>query len=201
MKKIVLIILLLLIIINCNPELSKIGDYSIRGDIESLSDLLDDEDWVIREAAVRNLSKTLDNRAVTPLIYALSDEHPNVKAAAIDSLTLFNDKRIVPSISKLLYDKSPLVRIYAIDALGDLIGKKASALIIGIYKNEKDYNVKEWSKYVLRRIGSSEFKKTKKIRKKKVKKTFIKKKIDKKPDKKISNTKKDKKTPKEIKKK
>jgi HEAT repeat protein len=93
-------------------ELLPIG----RPSVEILIEYLDDEDWLVREAAADLLGKIGDVRAVEPLMRRLrTDKDTGVKEIAIKSLGLIGDARPV----ELYIDALPIrpLRVYAIEAL------------------------------------------------------------------------------------
>jgi HEAT repeat protein len=87
-----------------------------RPSVEILIDYLEDEDWLVREAAADLLGKIGDVRAVEPLMARLrNDKDTGVKEIAIKSLGLIGDARPV----ELYIDALPIrpLRVYAIEAL------------------------------------------------------------------------------------
>jgi HEAT repeat protein len=87
-----------------------------RPSVEILIEYLDDEDWVVREAAADLLGKIGDVRAVLPLMQRLqSDKDTGVKELAVKALGLIGDPRPV----ELLVELIPIrpLRVFAIEAL------------------------------------------------------------------------------------
>jgi HEAT repeat protein len=87
-----------------------------RPSVEILIEYLEDEDWLVREAAADLLGKIGDVRAVEPLMKRLrQDKDTGVKEIAIKSLGLIGDARPV----ELYVDALPIrpLRVYAIEAL------------------------------------------------------------------------------------
>ena len=87
-----------------------------RPSVEILIEYLEDDDWVVREAAADVLGKIGDVRAVDPLIDRLKrDNDTGVKELATKSLGLIGDSRPV----ELLIDLIPIkpLRILAVEAL------------------------------------------------------------------------------------
>jgi HEAT repeat protein len=87
-----------------------------RPSVEILIEYLEDDDWLVREAAADLLGKIGDVRAVEPLITRLRvDKDTGVKELAIKSLGLIGDARPV----ELLIDAIPIrpLRVYAMEAL------------------------------------------------------------------------------------
>ena len=84
--------------------------------VEILIEYLEDEDWLVREAAADLLGKIEDARAVEPLMKRVRvDKDTGVKELAIKALGLIGDSRPVD----LLVEQIPIrpLRIYAIEAL------------------------------------------------------------------------------------
>jgi HEAT repeat protein len=93
-------------------QLHRIG----RPAVEILLEYLDDDDWIVREAAADTLGKIGDVRAVEPLMERLrSDNDTGVKEHAVKSLGLIGDSRPV----ELYIEVIPIrpLRILAVEAL------------------------------------------------------------------------------------
>lgn len=93
-------------------QLHRIG----RPAVEILLEYLEDDDWVVREAAADTLGKIADVRAVEPLMIRLkSDKDTGVKEHALKSLGLIGDPRPV----ELFIEVIPIrpLRILAVEAL------------------------------------------------------------------------------------
>jgi HEAT repeat protein len=87
-----------------------------RPSVEILIEFLEDDDWVVREAAADVLGKIADIRAVEPLMERLRiDPDTGVKELATKSLGLLGDARPVD----LLIDMIPIrpLRVLAVEAL------------------------------------------------------------------------------------
>ncbi|MDD9820124.1 MAG: HEAT repeat domain-containing protein [Nitrospira sp.] len=87
-----------------------------RPGVEILIEYLEDDDWVVREAAADVLGKIGDVRAVEPLIERLrKDKDTGVKELATKGLGLIGDARPV----ELLIDMIPIrpLRVLAVEAL------------------------------------------------------------------------------------
>ena len=84
--------------------------------VEILIEYLNDEDWVVREAAVDLLGKIGDVRAVEPLMERLRvDKDTGVKELALKALGLIGDARPVDLYVELIPIR-PL-RVFAVEAL------------------------------------------------------------------------------------
>ena len=87
-----------------------------RPSVEILIEYLQDEDWLVREAAADLLGKIGDHRAVEPLMERLrTDKDTGVKELALKSLGLIGDARPV----QLYIEAIPIrpLRVYAMEAL------------------------------------------------------------------------------------
>ena len=87
-----------------------------RPSVEILIEYLEDDDWLVREAAADLLGKIGDVRAVEPLMQRLRlDKDTGVKELAVKSLGLIGDARPV----QLYIESIPIrpLRVYAMEAL------------------------------------------------------------------------------------
>jgi HEAT repeat protein len=90
-----------------------------RPSVEILIEYLDDDDWVVREAAADLLGKIGDVRAVEPLMKRLEhDKDTGVKELAIKALGLIGDARP----TRLYLEAIPIrpLRVYAMEALAKI---------------------------------------------------------------------------------
>ncbi len=90
-----------------------------RPSVEILIEYLEDDDWLIREAAADLLGKIADVRAVEPLMKRLEhDKDTGVKELAIKALGLIGDARP----TRLYLDAIPIrpLRVYAMEALAKI---------------------------------------------------------------------------------
>ena len=111
-----------------------------RPGVEILIEHLEDDDWVVREAAADVLGKIGDVRAVEPLIERLKkDRDTGVKELATKGLGLIGDARPVD----LLIDMIPIkpLRVLAVEALEkikDIEALRPHAEIFKKMKNDRD---------------------------------------------------------------
>ncbi len=111
-----------------------------RPGVEIFIEYLEDDDWVVREAAADVLGKIGDVRAVEPLIERLKkDRDTGVKELATKGLGLIGDARPVD----LLIDMIPIkpLRILAVEALEkikDIEALRPHAEIFKRMKNDRD---------------------------------------------------------------
>lgn len=90
-----------------------------RPSVEILIEYLEDDDWVVREAAADLLGKIADVRAVEPLMRRLEhDKDTGVKELAIKALGLIGDARP----TRLYLEAIPIrpLRVYAMEALAKI---------------------------------------------------------------------------------
>lgn len=90
-----------------------------RPSVEILIEYLEDEDWLVREAAADLLGKIGDVRAVEPLMKRLArDKDTGVKELAIKALGLIGDARP----TQLYLEAIPIrpLRVYAMEALAKI---------------------------------------------------------------------------------
>ncbi len=107
-----------------------------RPSVEILIEYLEDDDWVVREAAADVLGKIGDVRAVDPLIDRLKgDNDTGVKELATKSLGLIGDSRPV----ELLIDLIPIkpLRILAVEALEKMKDVEALRPHVELWKQLK----------------------------------------------------------------
>lgn len=101
-----------------------------RPSVEILIEYLEDEDWLVREAAADLLGKIGDVRAVLPLMKRLEqDKDTGVKELAIKALGLIGDSRP----TQLYLNAIPIrpLRVYAMEAL-------AKIKDVGVLRPHKD---------------------------------------------------------------
>ena len=90
-----------------------------RPSVEILIEYLEDDDWLVREAAADLLGKIADVRAVEPLMIRLErDKDTGVKELAIKALGLIGDARP----AQLYLEAIPIrpLRVYAMEALAKI---------------------------------------------------------------------------------
>ncbi len=108
--------------------------------VEILIEYLEDDDWVVREAAADTLGKIGDVRAVEPLMERLvKDKDTGVKEHAVKSLGLIGDPRPV----ELFIESIPIrpLRILAVEALEkvkDIEVLRPHAELFKQLKNDRD---------------------------------------------------------------
>jgi HEAT repeat protein len=119
--------------------LARIGDARA---VDPLIAALDQDDWMVREAAAKALGKFGDRRAVEPLLKTLSDRERLVRRSAAYSLGNLGDPCVVEPVIKLLDDGSELVRWSAAQSLEKLGDRRAIEPLIKSLADE-DKNVRK----------------------------------------------------------
>jgi HEAT repeat protein len=101
--------------------LSKAGEAAV----EPLLEALQDEQYVVRQAAAVALGDIGDRRAVEGLIEGLGDEHEVVRQGAAVSLGKLGVAEAVDPLLRVIGDESELVRKAVVNALGMIGDKRA----------------------------------------------------------------------------
>ena len=105
-----------------------------RPSVEILIEYLEDDDWVVREAAADLLGKIGDVRAVEPLMQRLRvDKDTGVKELAMKSLGLIGDARP----AQLYIEAIPIrpLRVYAMEALAKVKDVECVAAVQGTVRS------------------------------------------------------------------
>ncbi len=128
-----------------------------RPGVEILIEYLEDDDWVVREAAADVLGKIGDVRAVEPLIRRLTqDKDTGVKELATKGLGLIGDARPVDLLIEMIPVK-PL-RILAVEALEkikDIEALRPYAAMFKQMKNDRDGLVSYNSGVIIDKLEAS----------------------------------------------
>jgi HEAT repeat protein/energy-coupling factor transporter ATP-binding protein EcfA2 len=124
--------------------------------VDSMTKNLKNEDRYVRWRAAYALGKIGSEKAVDPLIGALTtDEDSGVRGRAAEALgELGSGKAVDPLIGALTTDKDSGVRRRAVSALGELGSKKAVDPLIGALTTDKDSDVRLIAADALRKLGS-----------------------------------------------
>ena len=134
-------------------QLHRIG----RPAVEILLEYLEDDDWVVREAAADTLGKIGDVRAVEPLMTRLrSDQDTGVKEHAIKSLGLLGD----PRPAELFIEVIPIrpLRVLAVEALEkikDVEVLRPHVELLKQLKNDRDGLISYNSGVILDKLEAS----------------------------------------------
>ena len=86
---------------------------------------LEDQQFIVRQAAAYALGDVPDRRAVAPLIASLGDPHEAVRLSAAAALGKIGDRAAVEPLIAALSDGDSKVRRMAASALGKLGDKRA----------------------------------------------------------------------------
>lgn len=110
--------------------------------VDSLLQVLNDVNWVVRANAITTLAEMKEQRAVEPCIRALKDSHHGVRGAAAITLGELGDIRAVMPLIQSLNDEHPYVRREAVLALGSLEDVRAQEPLYRVFF-DKDSSVRE----------------------------------------------------------
>ncbi len=103
--------------------------------LDSLIQVLDDENLEVRLAAIWSLGYSGDIRAVDPLIQVLHDNNSNVREQAARSLGWLGDAKAMDPLIQVLHDNNLDVRRAAVVALGDLHSNQAVESLIHVLRD------------------------------------------------------------------
>jgi hypothetical protein len=95
------------------------------GDMESLTDALDDEEEEVRKAAISSLSNLSGPEAVRRISKALNDKKVFVRKTAVKTLASMGGEEVVGPLIRALEDENRIVRKAAVKALASVGNKKA----------------------------------------------------------------------------
>ncbi|HBA85090.1 MAG TPA: hypothetical protein DCZ95_13455 [Verrucomicrobia bacterium] len=118
---------------------------------ESLADLMESKDPLLRDIAVRVLGAMTDPRIVPLLVAILSDESPEVRASALEALGKVKDLRAMNPVMSSAADSSAAVRLQAVRTLGHMGSTQAVEVLIDVLSDE-DPNVRQASVEALEKI-------------------------------------------------
>jgi HEAT repeat protein len=119
--------------------------------IPTLSQLLEDEDWMLRWSVTRALGKINSEAAIPSLLEALKDENQGVCWQAVDALETSGSERTIPMLSHALKNDNPAVRSKVVDALETIGSETAIPALIEAWGDE-DPMVSSRSLFVLGQI-------------------------------------------------
>jgi HEAT repeat protein len=88
--------------------------------IPDLRTALTDEDWSMRNAAVKALGVLRKPELILDLRAALTDTHSDVRRAAVRALGALRDPALIPDLHTALVNRNAGVRRAAVEALGTL---------------------------------------------------------------------------------
>ncbi len=122
--------------------------------VDSLIELLKDQNWIIRDGAVQALEKIRDTRAINPLIEALKDTN---RKRISDALRSIGPAALEPLIEALKNEDSR-IRMGAALVLGEMKNPAAMTALIKA-KKDKDPLVRQFASGAIYRIKKEEKKK------------------------------------------
>ena len=104
---------------------------------KKLVEVIGDESWRVRRAAVDGLARRAADEDVRSLLLAIREEHrdPGVLNSALQVLALSGVDAVAP-LTELLSDPDPDIRIYASHALGDQRDPRAVHELVGALDDE-----------------------------------------------------------------
>jgi HEAT repeat protein len=123
-------------------------------DAAPLMGALDDDSWQVRQAAVRGVSRAMDEDALARLIETVRDHHTDIgRLNAALSALVSSRLDAVPHLTPLLADPHADVRIYTALTLGNLRDARATGTLVPLLE-DSDANVRFHAIEALGRIGS-----------------------------------------------
>lgn len=134
----------------------RIAEVGSAAAVPSLGKAVDNENNIVRLAAVTALGKAQDKRAGEFLIKALRDDDEFVRSVAADGLATVADERTVEPLLTALEDESFQTRTKVIVALGNVGDKRATEALIDIFEKKKTsgrYGIRAYVAEALGKIG------------------------------------------------
>jgi HEAT repeat protein len=128
--------------------LAEIGSTDV---VDPLIGMLGDDDWLVREAAIRGLGNVGDQRAVEPLL-AFLERGGDPLSSVIQVLVQIGDERVGPFLIKVLNNPDATVRKAAAEGLEKFPDPKAFKPLCVLLKDE-DKEVRSEAINALRKIG------------------------------------------------
>jgi HEAT repeat protein len=123
-------------------------------DASSLLGALDDQSWQVRQAAVRGVSRAMDEDVLAHLIETVRDHHTDIgRLNAALSALVASPLDPIPHLTPLLADPHVDVRIYTALTLGNLGDARATGPLVPLLE-DADPNVRFHAIEALGRIGS-----------------------------------------------
>ena len=106
--------------------------------IDTIVDLLGDEDGLVQQAATEALVQ-IGKQAISKLVRAMESNDREVRMYATSALGEIGDKRATDAVIKALNDEEPFVRYEAIDALGIIADREALKPLVELVTDEDVY--------------------------------------------------------------
>ena len=123
--------------------------------IPYLLDILHDENWTIRLAAIHSLLKLETDAAVPGLLKLINDNNTMVRETAISALGKLGNPSVCSYLINLLNDEDMFIRRVVVESLGQLKCDKAVNRLIAMLEYETNH-VKLTVIEALGRIGNSD---------------------------------------------
>lgn len=122
--------------------------------LEPLLQALQDPERSVREAAATALGEIKDPRAIPALVEALKDWEPNVQEAAAKALSVFGEQ-VLPDVLPLLKAEDWHARQGAVMALGYSSLEQATQILLPIFRNDPERNVRNAAMEALKRLQAA----------------------------------------------
>ncbi|MBU7023628.1 MAG: HEAT repeat domain-containing protein [Theionarchaea archaeon] len=124
---------------------------------ETLTSFLGSPSFGMKWRAVITLGELQDERAITPLIEALTHTDKQVRERAARTLSSFKDKRAVTPLINALQDDYFRVRIQAARSLGKIGDERAIAPLIQLFNEKRKFPpfISEAASFALSEIGEA----------------------------------------------
>jgi HEAT repeat protein len=124
---------------------------------ETLASFLDSPSFDMKWRAVITLGELQDERAITPLIEALTHTDKQVRERAARTLSNFKDRRAVTPLINALQDDYFRVRIQAARSLGKIGDERAIAPLIQLFNEKRKFPpfISEAASFALSEIGEA----------------------------------------------
>jgi HEAT repeat protein len=116
-----------------------------------LAPFLNDSAREVRQCAALGLALKPDERAIQPLVRALSDEDTMVGSLAVNALVK-TGSAAVPALIEVVKDASQSARIHALRALAELRDHRAIPIMMKVME-EDSVLLQHWAKEGLERLG------------------------------------------------
>lgn len=130
---------------NLSWSASSIREINDKRGVEPFCDLLNDEDLMVRNGAIRALHKIKDKRGVEPLCDVLKDGYLDIQEEAITVLGEIGDPRAVEPLVRALKHENKFFRRQAARALGRIGDARAIEPLIHALKSTLTIKGAAWA--------------------------------------------------------
>jgi len=107
--------------------------------VQELQKLLEEDDWVIRWAAIESLAWTGAADSAPSIANYLTDSSWTVRIAALRALGELKNKNVIPDIRKCLHDENRMVVEVCLEVLGELSDHKEIPHIAALLHTEDPF--------------------------------------------------------------